>query len=83
MSDDRFDPDDFEDELPDEDQLDETSETVPCPECGAEIYEDAERCPVCGQYVIHRRDVWAGRPLWWIVLGLLGVVAVVVILAVT
>ncbi|MCA9100245.1 MAG: zinc-ribbon domain-containing protein, partial [Planctomycetales bacterium] len=27
---------------------DDVVETVACPSCGAEIYEDAERCPHCG-----------------------------------
>ena len=24
---------------------DDDSETVPCPECGTDVYEDAEQCP--------------------------------------
>ena len=27
---------------------DEDSDVQPCPECGREIYEGAERCPHCG-----------------------------------
>ena len=63
------------------DRDDEMTETVPCPECGVEIYEDAVRCPACGNYVTHHTNVWTGRPGWWILLGLLGVLAVIVILA--
>ena len=69
-----------DEEFPDEDDLDdESSETVPCSECGAEIYEDAVRCPVCEAYVTHPSSVWSGRPLWWIALGLLGILAVIVV----
>jgi hypothetical protein len=59
----------------------ESSETVPCPECQAEIYEDTERCPVCGSYIIHDTSVWGGKPTWWIILALLGIIAVIVTLA--
>ncbi len=78
---DELDDDEFPDEFPDEDDYDddyeESNETVPCPECGTEIYEDAVQCPVCEAYVTHHHGAWSGRPIWWIVLGLLGVAAVV------
>ncbi|MFW6132371.1 MAG: hypothetical protein ACOC8F_00635 [Planctomycetota bacterium] len=57
---------------------DEASETVPCPACGAEIYADAERCPLCGQYVTAgrrpRRSGWL-----WAVAGLAAVAALLVL----
>ncbi len=69
-------------EYPDEDDLDdELTETVPCPQCGAEVYEDTVRCPVCGAYVTFDNSIWSGRPGWWILLGLLGILAVLVVLA--
>ena len=74
----RFDSpdDDLNDfEYPDEDNFDdESTETVLCPNCGAEVYEDAIRCPVCGDYITLNNYVWSGRPVWWIVLGLLGTI---------
>jgi len=70
-----------EDEYPDEDNgEDDFTPTVRCPDCGAEIYEDALRCPACGSYVTHDTGVWSGRPDWWILLGLLGVLAVILVL---
>ena len=65
-------PDDEDDETP----------TASCPECGAEVYEDALRCPVCGDYITPTSGdhLWTGRPLWWIVLGILGIVATIVVL---
>ncbi len=71
-------PWDCEEDAPDDD----LSETVPCPECGAEIYEDAVRCPVCGAYVTHTTSPWVGRPVWWIVLALFGILATILVLAV-
>ena len=75
---DDFDDDDFND---DDFNDDESTETVPCPECGAEVYEDAVCCPVCGTYITADNSIWSGRPGWWILLGLLGILAVVVVLA--
>ena len=47
--------DELEDrEYPDEphdDSWDEDDVTVRCPDCGADVYEDALQCPECGWYV--------------------------------
>lgn len=63
--------DDYYDEADDDDNL----ETEPCPNCGREIYEDAEQCPYCGEYIIRSSNPLSGRPTWWIVLGILGLLA--------
>lgn len=60
------------------DSYDDESLTVPCPGCGADVYEDAEQCPVCGDYVIHRHSATAGMPAWMLILGILGVLAVII-----
>jgi hypothetical protein len=75
------DPDDWEDddepEIGEEDD-DEQSDVLPCPSCGAEVYEDAEQCPSCGEYLIRRRlRAWEGQPWWWVGLGLLGIAAMI------
>jgi hypothetical protein len=57
------------------------TETVPCPQCRAQVYEDAVQCPACGTYITHQSHAWSGRPVWWIVLGLLGVLAAIAGLA--
>ena len=75
----------WNDEYQDDEAHDLTaeSETVECPECGADVYEDTERCPVCGNYIVHSSSgyLWNDRPTWWIVIGFLGILAVVVALA--
>lgn len=76
--DDARDDDEYYDE---DDSDDEVSETLPCPECGADVYEDAEQCPYCGAYITFGTNVWSRQPTWWIVLGLLGVVVTVLVLA--
>jgi DNA-directed RNA polymerase subunit RPC12/RpoP len=65
-SDDEFDSDEEEQSL-----------TIPCPHCGADIYEDSVRCPRCGTYLTPDTNPWSGRPGWWILVGLLGIVALV------
>lgn len=76
----------WDDEWPEDDYLDDDDEslTVECPECGADVYEDAEYCPSCGNYIIHSRSsyVWKNRPTWWIAMGLLGIMAVILALSV-
>ena len=69
-------PCDEDDEYSDDDTC-----TVACPQCRAEVYEDAVRCSHCGNYITHDTRVWSGRPWWWIVLGLLGVLATIFTLA--
>jgi hypothetical protein len=51
---------------------------VPCPYCRAEIVEDAERCPHCGNY-ISAEDAPPGerKSAVWIVLMVLALLAAV------
>ena len=45
--------------------------TSPCLHCGAEIYDDAERCPACGMYLSLEDSPRAGWPAWmWIAAAL-------------
>lgn len=70
--------DDVDEDWPDEPEFEETR---PCPACGADVYEDSPRCPICGEYITHSRSsTWAGRPVWYVLLGLLGIIAVVTML---
>lgn len=64
----------------DEDE-EEDDYTVECPECGADVYDDVDQCPACGNYIVHSTSVWSGRPTWWIVLGILGILAMIFALA--
>ena len=77
--------DDWDDEYDDDAYYDddEETDTVECPNCGAEVYEDAELCPTCGDYITHSSSgyAWTNRPVWWIALGLFGILAVILCLA--
>ncbi len=75
-SDDEFD----EDEFPDEND-DGLTETVPCPSCGADVYDEAEQCPYCGNHITSPTNPWGGRSAWWVALAVLGLVATVLALS--
>ena len=51
------------------------------PACGAEVYEEAPQCPVCGEYMIHETRVLVGKPVWYVLLAILGIVSVIVVLS--
>jgi hypothetical protein len=48
--------------------------TVPCPHCGEDIFDDAEQCPYCQQY-ISAADFKKQIPTWVIVLIVLTIVS--------
>jgi predicted nucleic acid-binding Zn ribbon protein len=58
----------------------EDDDTVPCPHCGADVYEDAEQCPACGQY-LSAEDRPAGRPARWVMVVM--VLALIAVLLMT
>lgn len=62
------------------DDSDDAAETVPCPACGTDVYEEADQCPACGEYVVLADSAWGGKPVWWVLAGLAGIVAVIVTL---
>jgi hypothetical protein len=69
--------DEFDDYDIDLDQELEDEATVDCPYCGEEIYEDANWCPFCTNY-ISREDAPPARRPWWLVAGICVCLAIVV-----
>lgn len=70
-----WDDEDWPDAEPDAD-------TIICPECGFEMYADVELCPHCGYFVEPAPDeALADRPRWFVVLGVLGILATVLALS--
>ena len=69
-----WDDDYDEEDWPDDD---DSVILIRCPHCDADVYEEAEQCPACGEYIVHGTRIWDGKPLWWAVLGLAGIIAVV------
>lgn len=56
----------YDDDLDDDDS---DAETVTCPYCQASVYEDAEQCPRCGNYISEEDS--SPRPPRWIVVGVI------------
>ncbi len=56
---------------------DEEDSTYPCPYCRTPIFDEAEQCPKCGNYISREDepDGLAVRP-WWIIVGLIVSLAV-------
>jgi hypothetical protein len=78
--------DSSEDELRDEEYPDEADadwdndddpETIACPVCGADVYEESERCPACGEYITPNTSPLAGRSAAFVILGIAGIVATI------
>jgi hypothetical protein len=73
--------DDYEDdpEEPDEsdmdsDEGDESVDTVECPSCGRDVYEQAQKCPYCGAYLVRGDSPRHARWVLWTTLVLLAVI---------
>ncbi|MEM9701051.1 MAG: zinc ribbon domain-containing protein [Planctomycetota bacterium] len=67
----------------DEEQYDEDDSAVelPCPSCGQPVYEDADVCPHCGDYITPGRGPASRNlPRWVFVLGAIGVVGTILAL---
>ncbi len=68
-----------DDEQFDDDPDDAESETVACPVCRRSVYEDAEKCPHCGEWITpastaeHRSRTWR----WPVLIALLIVMILV------
>ena len=73
-----FDESQYDDEFDDgfEEGWDDGGEAIPCPHCGEEVYEYAAQCPHCRMYIIADTNMWEGKPIWWIILGVIGIIAV-------
>tara|TARA_B100000029_G_scaffold286744_1_gene280483 strand:+ start:743 stop:1006 length:264 start_codon:yes stop_codon:yes gene_type:complete len=59
---------------------DDESVTVTCASCGADVYEEAEQCPSCGEWITRFHSPWQGHSPWWVILGVLGVLATILAL---
>jgi uncharacterized paraquat-inducible protein A len=61
-------------EFPEPDSDDDGSETIACPYCGKQVYEDAGRCPYCENY-LSGEDAPLRVPAWLAVGALLALAA--------
>lgn len=66
----------FQDHDDQDDGVDDAIHTQPCPHCQADVYEDAEQCPSCGNY-LSREDSVERKPVW-VVIGALAALGIVI-----
>lgn len=69
-----------------DDPADDSAETVPCPYCGQDVYEQAEVCPHCGSYIVDEEDTAKPAHFTWtwvktVATVLLVIVAIIVYFA--
>jgi hypothetical protein len=60
---------------------DEETPLVRCPNCCREIYREADSCPHCGEFLISDPAPLDSKRKWFVMLGLLGMLAVVLVLS--
>jgi len=65
---------------PDDRDDDEPVDTIPCPECGEQVYEDAEQCVHCGYYLPHDLSRPTRAPSWWLAVAIAGAAFVLYLL---
>jgi DNA-directed RNA polymerase subunit RPC12/RpoP len=64
----------------DDDELDGDEDEDPiaeCPQCGAEIFDDANQCPACGSWIVPDSRAMTGKITWFMVLGFVGVIVAI------
>ena len=74
-----YDPDDPE-TYPEGLYVDNSPPTVPCPYCRAEIIEDSEQCPRCGNYLTGE-DAPSRRGGAWVILIIGALLAAAILVA--
>ncbi len=52
------------------------SEMLPCPSCGAEVYEETQRCPHCGDWIMPLAGSTRRKRRVWIIAALLAIIAI-------
>jgi len=81
MTDD-WDDEEFEDDYDEEDFGDEPYGWYECPLCGAEVYDDANLCPTCDEYMVPKLVTRSElKPIWYIFLGMAGILVVLLTLS--
>ena len=65
--DDDEDDDDLEDPQPSDQDDSEDEDTLPCPFCRKPVYERADLCPHCGNFIAFQEQSAYPRKLWFVV----------------
>jgi uncharacterized paraquat-inducible protein A len=71
----RTDDDSFDDDLFDDDGEDAGGDLLICPHCRAEVHEDTQKCPHCGDWITPVYPAERGKRWLWTAAALLVVIA--------
>ena len=41
----------------------------------------ADSCPVCGEFILEKSQPLNGKPIWYLILGIAGIIAVILVLS--
>ena len=56
-------------EFPDDEDLDDDNDVLgsiaPCPNCGRGVFDEAPKCPACGEWIVHRSS-WRTSRKWYV-----------------
>jgi len=53
-------------------------EMLPCPFCSAQVYEETQRCPHCGNWIMPLAASTRSRSKLWIIAAILALIAIIV-----
>ncbi|HUU83671.1 MAG TPA: hypothetical protein VM243_09225 [Phycisphaerae bacterium] len=74
-----YDDDEEQDWTPDlDEEQDSEADQLPCPSCGAMVYDDTDRCPHCGDWIMPLSASAGSRSGIWIVAALLAIIGLLV-----
>ena len=62
----------------DADEDDPEGDLLPCPSCGEMIYDDTDRCPYCGNWVMPMAAASSRRSRVWLVAVILVIISFLV-----
>ena len=61
---------DYEEDAEDyEEDWDEDVDTISCPNCAEEIYDESQQCPLCGHYIVGTEE--STKPTWVIITAII------------
>ncbi len=74
-----YDDDQLDDEWVDDVDDDEESACLVCPSCGAEVHEDTQQCPACGDWITPVYPARTAGTWIWKIAALLVILAMILI----
>ena len=61
-----------------DDDHDPDADQLPCPSCGAMFYDDTDRCPHCGDWIMPLAASARSKSRIWIIAAILAVIGMLI-----